>query len=99
MAWNNRTFQKFKDQFGDRINSISFNNGKYLLIGYESGIQLKDIEPVTLEGVDCLKIHHKQQSGGIVLEWDDYMTTEFIEGVDVMSEQHKDYRLDPFILK
>ena len=97
--WTNKAVQKMITDFGDRINSFSFNNGKYLLVGYESGIQLSDISFVTVEGVDCLKVHHKQQSGGTVLEWDDYVTTEFIEGIDVLSEQHKDYRLDPFILK
>lgn len=99
MAWSNKAIQKMIDEFGDRINSISLNNGKYLFIGYESGIQLKDITLITYEGVDCLKVHHKQQSGGTVLEWDDYITTEFIEGIDVLSEAHKDYRLDPFVLK
>lgn len=99
MAWSNKAFQKFTAEFGDRINSISLNNGKYLLIGYESGVQLKDITPITYEGVDCLKVHHKNQSGETVLEWDDYITTEFIEGIDVLSEEHKDYRLDPFTLK
>ena len=97
--WTNRAVQKMIDVYGERINSISLNNGKYILVGYESGIQLSDISLETIEGVDCIKIHHKQQSGGTVLEWDDFVTTEFIEGIDVMSEKHKDYRLDPFILK
>ena len=92
--WTNRAVQKMIDVYGERINSISLNNGKYILVRYESGIQLSDISLETIEGVDCIKIHHKQQSGGTVLEWD-----EFIEGIDVMSEKHKDYRLDPFTLK
>ena len=97
--WTNRAVQTMIDVYGERINSISLNNGKYILVGYESGIQLSDISLETIEGVDCIKIHHKQQSGGTVLEWDDFVTTEFIEGIDVMSEKHKDYRLDPFTLK
>ena len=70
--WTNRAVQKMIDVYGERINSISLNNGKYILVGYESGIQLSDISLETIEGVDCIKIHHKQQSGGTVLEWDDF---------------------------
>ena len=97
--WTNKAVKKIFDDYGDRVNSISLNNGKYLFIGYESGIQLSDIELVTIEGVDNLKVHHKAQQGGNVIEWDNYITTEFIEGIDIMSEGFDEYRLDPLILK
>ena len=97
--WTNRAVQKMIDVYGERINSISLNNGKYILVGYESGIQLSDISLETIEGVDCIKIHHKQQSGGTVLEWDDFVTTEFIEGIDVLDEADQEYRIDPLRFK
>lgn len=99
MLWTNAALQSLFSQYKDRINSISLNNGKYVFIGYESGIQLDDIEFVTFNGVDCLKIHHKAQQGGTVLEWDNLVTTEFIEGIDIMSEGYDQYRLDPLTLK
>ena len=97
--WTNSALQPFLDEIGPRLNSISFNNGKYLLIGYESGVNHNDIELTTINGIDLMKVHHKQKQGGRWIEWDDYMTTEFIEGIDVMSEADKDYRIDPYILK
>jgi hypothetical protein len=99
MGWTNAGVQDVINKYGDRLNSISLNNGKYLFIGYESGVQLKDISFETIGGVDVIKIHHKQQQGGKVIEWDNLVTTEFIESVDVMDENSKDYRLDPFTLK
>jgi hypothetical protein len=97
--WTNAALQKLIDEAGGRLNSISLNNGKYLFIGYQSGVQLSDITLETYNGVDVIKIHHKQNQGGTVIEWDSMITTEFIEGVDVMSEEFENYRLDPFILK
>lgn len=99
MMWTNTALQGLIDEYGDRINSFSLNNGKYLFIGYESGVLLSDIELVKVGGVDLIKVHHKAQQGGKEIEWDNLLTTEFIEGVDIMSEGYEDYRIDPLILK
>lgn len=99
MAWNNASLQKLFDEKGDRINSMSLNNGKYVLIGYETGIKLKDIKLETYNGVDVMVIHHRQKQSGTWVEWDSMVTTEFIEAIDIMTEECKQYCLDPFILK
>jgi hypothetical protein len=97
--WTNKALQALINDVGERINSISLNNGKYLFIGYESGTQLKDISFETYNGVDVMKIHHKQQQGGTVIEWDTLITTEFIEGIEIMDKKSENYRIDPLILK
>ena len=79
--------------------SISLNNGKYLFIGYKSSVQLSDITFETIGGCDVMKIHHTTKSHGKPIEFDNYLTTEFIEGIDVMDEKNPDVRLDPFTLK
>ena len=60
---------------------------------------MDDISFVTKGGTDLLKVHHKKINFDKVIEWDNYLTTEFIEGIDVMTEEFKDYRLDPLTLK
>lgn len=100
MAWTNAALKNYFDEFGERINSISLNNGKYLLIGYRDGtVRLSDIEFIEYDGVELMRVHHTQQQGDRVLKWHDDLTTEFVEGVDVMSEEDIDYRLDPLTLK
>jgi len=97
--WTNEALQKFIDEFGQRINSIALNNGRYLWIGYESSVQLKDIELVNKYGMDLMKVHHKSNYGGKEIEWDNYITTTLIEGIEVMDEKDKFYRIDPIMIK
>ncbi len=99
MAWTNAGVKAMFDKYGDRINSIAFNNGRYLFIGYESSPKMKDISYETIGGNDVMKIHHRGYSGSNIVEWDNYMTTELIEGFDVLDEDYKDFRIDPIMLK
>ena len=100
MMFTNAAIQAIVNEVGkDRINSMSFNSGKLLLIGYESGTQWEDLSFKTYDGVDCIVVHHKQQQGGRVIEWDNIMVTEFLENIEVMSEGYDQYRIDPLIMK
>lgn len=100
MAWTNTGIQQLVNNVGwDRINSMSLNNGKYLFIGYQTGVKPEDISFQTIAGNDVMVVHHTQEQGGVEISWNDYITTEFIENVDVMDEDSADYRIDPFILK
>lgn len=99
MGWTNAGVKSMFDKYGDRINSIAFNNGRYLFIGFPSSPKRKDISFETIGGVDVIKIHHTQYSGSNIVEWDNFMTTEFIEGFDILDEPYKDFRIDPILLK
>lgn len=100
MMFTNAAVQAIINDVGkDRINSMSFNSGKYLLIDYESGVKWEDISFKTIDGVDCIVVHHKQQQGGKDIEWDNYITTEFLENIEILSEGYEQYRIDPLIFK
>ena len=101
MEWSNSSVKQMFDKYGDRICSISLNNGKYLLIGYrgKGQVQMSDISFETIGGVDVMAIKHVDFSSGRDIEFTSYITTAFIEGIDVMSEKDKDYRIDPLRLK
>lgn len=92
----NASIQAMFEKFGDRICGIGLNNGKYVNIGYEGkySLQLKDIDFETIGGVDMMVLHRTDNTRQFPITYDAYLTTEFIESVNVMSEEHKDYRID-----
>lgn len=93
----NASVKAMFDQFGDRICGIGLNNGKYIHIGYNGtyALQLEDIEFVTIGGVDMLLLHRVDATRQDPVEYEAYVTTEFIESVNVMSEGYENYRIDP----
>lgn len=99
MGWTNAALQSVITQYGERINSLSLNNGKYLFIGYDGSPKLSDLTLKTVSGVDVIVVKHTQKQGGRILTWESLITTEFIEAVDILSEEDIDYRLDPLTLK
>ena len=97
--WSNAGVKEVFSKYGDRINSISLNNGKYLFIGYTSSPQLDDITFDTIGGCDVMRIQHTSISHGTPIKFETLITTEFIEGIDILSEEDKDKRLDPLMMK
>lgn len=101
MGWTNAALQQMINKNKERICYISLNNGKGLFIGYPGkyDIQMDDISLEVIGGIDTVKVHHKKNTMGKEIEWDSYFTTEFIEAIDVMTEEFGDYRIDPYVLK
>lgn len=99
----NAHLQKMITDYGDRIATIQFNNGKHMYLGYKSGTQLSDLSLVTIEGQDYIIVHRKEEAMNIgrtlPIEYDLYYVTDFIEAVGIMSEGSEEYRPDPRILK
>lgn len=98
--WTNAGVKQMIDNFGHRICAIHLNNGKTMLIDYrgEFSTKLEDISLETIGGCDCLLVQHTDISSGKEVKFTSYVTTEFIEGFDIMSENDKDYRIDPLIV-
>lgn len=101
MNWTNASVKQMFDKYGDRICTISLNNGKCLFIGYrgKGQVQLSDISFEKIGDVEVMVIKHVDISSGRDIEFTSYITTAFIEGIDVMSEKDKDYRIDPLRVK
>lgn len=101
MGYTNADLKVAFDKFGDRICNIGLNNGKTIFIGYnvKEGVQLKDISLEKIGNVDVIKIKHRSSKQSHYYEWADYITTEFIESIDVMEDAYKDFRVDPLIIK
>lgn len=98
--WTNAGVQKMISIYGDRINSISLNNGKHLFIGYQSSPQLSDITFDNIEGTDVMLIKQRDIShGNPPIEFVTMLTTEFIEAINIVSEKDIDKRLDPLMLR
>lgn len=98
--WTNAGVQKMISTYGDRINSISLNNGKHLFIGYQSSPQLSDITFDNIEGTDVMIVKQKDIShGNPPIEFVTILTTEFIEAINIVSEKDIDKRLDPLMLR
>lgn len=100
MGWTNAALQKVIDTYGERICYIGLNNGKRIFIGYnmKEGVRLKDISLETIGGIDVMKIHHRSTKQSDYYEWDNFMTTEFIESIEIMGEEYEDLRIDPLLL-
>lgn len=98
--FTNAVVKEMIKRYGERICGISLNNGKYMLIGYKGkgSVQLKDISFDTISGCDVMVINHVDISHGKHVEYQSFITTEFIEAVNVMTDEHKDYRIDPLIV-
>lgn len=99
---NNAVLQSMIDEYGDRIYAFALNNSKYLLIGYQSKSSplLKDIELVTIEGVDFIKVHHKEiASTKPVISYVEFIPTEHIEMIGIMDENCADLRVDPLTFR
>lgn len=101
MGWTNAAVKAMFSKYGDRICFISLNNGKGIFIGYDikESVQLKDISFETISGVDVIKIAHRSSKQNTYIEWENFITTEFIEAIEVMKEDYGDYRVDPLLLK
>lgn len=86
------------DKFPGRICAIHLNNAKTLLVDYpgKCQIQTSDISYETIGGCDLLVVNHTDISTGREVHFKSYVVTEFIESIDVMSEEDAKYRLDPF---
>lgn len=98
--WTNAGIKGMFDKYGDRINSISLNNGKHLFIGYKSSPRLSDISFETIGGTDVMVIKQKDISHGFpAIEFETVLTTEFIEAINILSEKDIDKRLDPLMLR
>lgn len=92
----NASIQAMFDKFGDRICGIGLNNGKYISIGYRGDValQLSDISFETCGGVDMMVLNRTDISRNKPVKYQAYITTEFIESVNIMTEEFKDYRID-----
>jgi len=99
MAWNNTALKAYFQENKGRINSLSLNNGKYLLLGYKGGPTEEDIEFVTFQGVELIRVHHESMHGDTKVKWTNDLTTEFVEGIDVLDPSNPDVALDPLKLK
>lgn len=101
MGWTNAALQQMIADYPDRICCIGLNNGRMLFIGYDTpeSVQPEDISFETIGGVDVMKVAHRSSKQSKYIEWENFITTEFIETVEVMKEEYKDYRIDPFLLK
>ncbi len=100
MGWTNAAVKATFDKYGERVCFIGLNNGKRIFIGYnvEEGVKLKDISFETIGGVDVMKISHRSSKQQPYIEWENFITTEFIESIEIMKEEYADYRIDPLIL-
>lgn len=100
MGWTNAAVQATFNKYGDRICFIGLNNGKRIFIGYNTkeSVKLKDISFETISGVDVIKITHRSSKQDTYIEWENFITTEFIESIEIMKEDYVDYRIDPFLL-
>lgn len=100
MGWTNAAVQQMFTDYPDRICFIGLNNGKRIFIGYNTAesVQPEDISFDTIGGVDVMKITHRSSKQTEYIEWENFITTEFIESIEVMKEEYKNYRIDPFIL-
>lgn len=99
---NNAVLQNMINEYGDRIYAFALNNNKYLLIGYNSKSSplLKDIELVTIEDVDFIKVHHKEiSSTKPAVNYVEFIPTEHIEMVGIMDEDSANYRVDPLTFR
>lgn len=99
MAWSNSALEKYFKENKGRINSISLNNGKYLFLGVKGGPTEDDIEFITFNGVELIRVHHERMNGDKKVKWTNDLTTEFIEGIDVLDKVNPDVMLDPLTLK
>ena len=99
--WTNKGVKKLFDECGHRVCAISLNNGKTLLIDYNGPYSVKkeDISFDNIDGCDVMVIKHTDISSGKEVKYTSYITTEFIEGIDVMDPEFEDYRIDPLIIK
>lgn len=95
--WTNKALKSFLDKNKGRVCSIHLNNGKVLMIDYpgKHTTKFEDIRFETVDGVDLMVVKHVDDSSGREVEFETYSTTEFIEGIDVMSEKDQMYRVDP----
>lgn len=101
MGWTNAAVQAIFKKYGDRVCYIGLNNGKAIFVGYnvKEGVKIKDISFETINGVDIMKISHKSSKQDPYYEWENFITTEFIESIEIMKEDYVDYRIDPLLLK
>ena len=97
----NKGLKQIIDTYKERVNSISLNNGKYLFLGYENSPTWDQIDYVTIDGCDFIKVPHIDISHNPKnpIKFHTLITTEFIEGIDIMDEGYEDYRIDPLRLK
>ena len=96
----NADLESFFNQNKGKICSISLNNGKNLLIDYPGvgNVSSDDISFVKIGSCDMMKIKHTNYSYGKEMKFTSYITTEFIEGINVMDDGYEQFRLDPLTL-
>lgn len=101
MAWTNKALKSMMDKYKGRVCAIHLNNGKVIMIDYPGKYNTKtdDISFETIEGIDLIVIDHTDISSGREVHFKTYNTTEFIEGVDILSEEDAQYRIDPLRFK
>ena len=95
--WTNTTVKHFIDTYKHRISAIHLNNNKVIMIDYPGkySTKLSDRSLETIGGVDLMVINHTDISSGKEVHYKTYVTTEFIEGIDVIDEADQEYRVDP----
>lgn len=98
--WTNAAVKEMIDKYGHRICNMSLNNNKVLYIDYpgKDCVKLEDISFDNIGGVDVMVIQHNHSAYGKTITFKSYITTEFIEGINVMDEDYADYRIDPLRL-
>ena len=99
---NNTILQNLIDTYGNRIYAFALNNNKYLMIGYnsKSSPTLSDIELVTIENTDFIKVHHKEiASTKPAISYVELIPTEYIEMVGIMDEEFEKFRVDPLTFR
>ena len=99
--WTNKALKSMFDKYAGRINAIHLNNGKVIMIDYPGKYTTKstDISFETVDGIDLIVIDHIDNSTGREVHFKSYSTTEFVEGVDILSEEDAQYRIDPLRFK
>lgn len=112
----NEALQAMIEAFGDRLTVIKFDNTSNLYLGYntkvkktvKSGVDydegrpifVKDLELVTIGGVDFLAVPHSYYNSlvGKVVSFKTYHVTETIQKVFIMDEDSADFVIDPLII-
>lgn len=99
MAWTNTGIKNLIKSKGNQIFHISLNNGKDLFLNYPGSPRVEDLRFETIDGNDVMIVPHETNAQGKTLHFENYVTTEFIEGISIMSKEDENYRVDPFIIK
>lgn len=91
------------DKYGDRICSISFDNGSMLLFGYGNGSgsvpSVKDIQYEKFGETEMFSVPHIGTSTRPTYTFRTHHNPEGIRAINVIDAEHEDYRIDPMFMR